>query len=462
VTAQASAALSLDQVLASTGGRLIAQGNAMHFTGVSTDTRTIPPGALFVALKGERFDGHDFVAQAFHKGAAGAVVSRPVETGLAGCVIQVPDTLVALGGIAKNHRSNYTLPVVAVTGSVGKTTTKDMVAGILSQRGQVLKTQENYNNEIGVPLTALELNASHSAAVFELAMRGPGEIAYLTRIVQPTIGVITNIGVTHLERLGTLEAIAAAKAELLQEMGPESVSVLNADEGISRSLQRSAKGGVVTFGFGEGADVRAVEVSGDAAAGLSFRLVTQKGDSNIALSLPGRHQVLNALAATAAALEAGANLDDVRAGLREVTPGKHRMHVVEARRGFKVLDDCYNASPASMLAAFDVLADMPAKRRMAVLGEMKELGPRAPEFHREVGKAAAEKGVSFIVAVGDLAEFLREGAVGIIGEQSALVASSLREAADLILGQAQQGDAVLVKGSRAVGLEEVVERLISA
>lgn len=459
--------ISLDMVLEATRGRLLAAARAtdgLSFSGVSTDSRTVRAGEIFVALQGERFDGHDFVGDAVKRGATAAIVSKPnvgVDPAPGIALIHVPDTLQAMGRIAAAHRSRFTIPVVAVTGSVGKTTTKDMVAHILSQRFKVLKTEENYNNEIGVPLTALQLEPSHQVAVFELAMRGPGEVAYLARIVRPTIGVVTNVGVTHIERLGSAQAIAAAKAELLQEMGPDSVAILNADDGNSASLRGAARGKVLTFGIERPADVTARDVRQGETGAANFTIAAGEEQAPVRLAVPGRHNVLNALAAAAAALEAGATVADVRKGLEGAALGKHRLQVLRSARGFTILDDCYNANPASMVAALEVLGQIKADGRMAVLGDMLELGPHAAEMHRDVGREAASRGLALLVAVGDHAHHLREGALTGMTPEQVVAAADVEQCADIILQAARPGDAVLVKASRAMALERIVEKLAS-
>jgi len=458
--------LSLEMVLEATGGRL--QGptdsiNGLSFTAVSTDSRSVRAGELFVALKGQRYDGHDFVVEAMRRGAAAAIVSEPIAAAGAGAavLIQVNDTLEAMGRIAAAHRSRFALPVVAITGSVGKTTTKEMTAQILSQRFRVLKTEENYNNEIGVPLTALKLEPSHQAAVFEIAMRGPGEIAWLARIIKPGIGLVTNISVTHIERLGSIGAIAAAKAELLREMSADSAAILNADDDNSRAMQAAARGKVVTFGVNRPADVTAREVSVGPTGAAQFRLVTGKGESLVRLAVPGRHNVANALAAAAAALQAGASMEDARLGLESAALGKHRLQIITSARGFTILDDCYNANPDSMIAALEVLGELQARRRMAVLGDMLELGPKADEMHRLVGREAAKCGLALLVVAGDFARQLREGALEGMAEDQVIAAGDVGQCAEIILRAAGPGDAVLVKASRAVAFERIVERLAS-
>lgn len=449
------------QIAAVTGGRLIAGAEQMACSGIATDSRAVKPGQCFVALRGERFDGHDFVADALEARAAGAIVARvsgklPEAEG-GGFVVLVDDTLKALGALAGFHRRQFRIPVIGITGSTGKTTTKDMTAAILSRRGAVAVTPENFNNEIGVPIGVLALAPEHGAAVIEMAMRGPGEIAYLASIAAPTIGVITNVGLSHLERLGTPEAIADAKGELIAAVG-EGTAVLNVDDPFFDRLARLARGRVVRFGLGANAEVRASEiVSGDDAT--SFRLRCPAGERQVALTTPGRHQVLNALAAAAAAMEAGAELDDVAAGLQAFAPAGGRAQVVSSKRGFRILNDCYNASPASMESALELLADLAGRHKVAVLGDMLELGPAAPELHRAVGERVAEAGVDLLIAVGDLGRRIADGARAAMPPDRVRWTSSNDEAASWALTALEPGDVVLVKASHAMAFEQITRRL---
>jgi UDP-N-acetylmuramoyl-tripeptide--D-alanyl-D-alanine ligase len=452
--------MTRDQALSSTGGKLVRPGPAA-FSGVSTDSRTLIAGQLFVALRGQRFDGHDFLREAAARGAAGVMVSRSVEDSPAGmCVIQVPDTLKALAAMAESRLRSLSPLVVAITGSTGKTTTKEMTAEILGQSMPVLRTPESYNNEVGVPLAALELDSHHRAAVFELAMRGPGEMDYLARLLRPKVGVITNVGLSHLERLGSQSAIAEAKAELLAEMDAQGTAVLNADDEWFDFLKKRSRTAVRSFGVSRPADVTAENIGGDPVAGLSFRLVAPEGGVHVELSLPGRHQVMNALAAAAAALVAGANLNHAAAGLARVKPGKHRLQLLQAPGGFKVLDDCYNASPASVREALSLLKEIPAQRHSAVLGDMLELGPESAIFHRQVGRFAAECGLDFLVAVGGFSGETAAGALQLMAVHQVAAAADLEEAASLVKPHLCEGSVVLVKGSRALGLERLVGRLL--
>ena len=457
----AMAEFTAQEILAATGGRLIAGAEQATCSGIATDSRGAVAGRCFVALRGERFDGHEFVSAALQAGAVGAVVSRPPE-GLQGeaaapFVVLVEDTLKALGDLARLHRSRFSLPVIGVSGSTGKTTTKDIAAAILSRLGPVAVTPENYNNEIGVPLALLSLEPEHTAAVVEMAMRGPGEIAYLASLAQPNIAVVTNIGLSHLERLGSADAIADSKGELVEAVG-EGLAVLNADDPYFGRLASRARGRVVSFGLGEAAKFRAVAVT-PRDEGTDFQLVCPAGRRQVRLAAPGRHQVLNALAAAAAAMQAGARLGDVVAGLGGFAAPQARAQVIEAKTGFRIVSDCYNASPASMEAALELLGELGGRRKVAILGDMLELGPAAPELHRAVGEQAGRSGLDLLIAVGELGRWIAEGAQRVMGRKKVRWTSSNQEAAAWAREALGPGDVVLVKASRAMGFEEITGRL---
>jgi UDP-N-acetylmuramoyl-tripeptide--D-alanyl-D-alanine ligase len=449
------------EIAQATAGRLVAGPQQAACSGIVTDSRAIRAGQCFVALLGERFDGHDFLVDALEAGAAGAVVAR-VPEGLerrfpAAFIVAVDDTLKALGDLARFHRRRFQMPVIGITGSTGKTTTKDMTTAILSHRGPIAATPENFNNEIGVPLGLLSLAPEHIAAVIEMAMRGAGEIAYLSGVAQPTIGVVTNVGLSHLERLGSPQAIADAKGELVEAVG-EGTAVLNADDPFFERLARRARGPVVRFALAAEADVRASGVT-SSEEGTRFRLHCRAGETDVSLAAPGRHQVMNALAAAAAAMVAGAALDDVTAGLRAFSAARGRAQVIGSERGFRILNDCYNASPASTEAALELLADLGARRRVAILGDMLELGPTAPELHRAIGEHAAEAGVDLLVAVGDLGRWIAEGARAAMPPERVRWTASADEAASWALECLGPGDVVLVKASRAMAFERITRRL---
>lgn len=450
-----------------TGGRILAGRGEVPFGGVSVDSRRIRPGDLFVALPGQRVDGHHYVGEALAGGANGALVREGAA--IAGGVqaadqalIAVPDTLTALGDLAAAHRCRYNLPVVAVTGSVGKTSTKDMIASVLGRRWLTLATGGNYNNEIGLPLTLLQLGGGHGAAVLEMAMRGPGEIRRLAEIAAPAVGVLTNIGETHLERLGTVENIARAKAELLESLPPDGTAVLNGDDPRVRGVAGRSVAPVVYYGFEPGAAITGHDLDVDGEGRPRFTIITPRGRTRVSLPVPGRHNASNALAAAAVGTILGLDLDEIRAGLEGLSLTAMRMEIRHPANGLVILNDAYNASPVSTRAALRVLADLKVEsgRRLAVLGNMLELGPYAEAGHREVGEAAAAMEPAALVLVGDLARLAGEAAIagGLDPDRVHFCPSNARACAvleDLV----RPGDVILVKGSRGMAMEEIVRYL---
>lgn len=432
-----------------------------EITGVSIDSRTVQPGELFIAIRGDRFDGHDFAHAALERGAWGAVVARatPAAAALSGRtnVVVVPDTLQALQELALLHRRRFTLPVVGVTGSNGKTTTKEMLASILGQQGQVLRNEGNLNNHIGVPLTLCKLNAGHRFAVIEMGMSGLGEIATLARLALPGVGVITNIGPAHLAFLGSTETVARAKGELLQGLDAGGTAVLNADDRHYDALRRLAPGRVISFGMDREAEVSAAEIT---LEGDRTSLLLRSGGRSVRLLLRtvGRHNVANALAAAAAATALGVPLETVRAGLEAFRPVAMRSELRELK-GRTIVADYYNANPASMRAALEALAAMGSGRRtVAVLGDMLELGEAGPELHREIGETAARFGTGIVIAVGTLGRHIAEGARS-AGMTSGRVfeAGDTSQAATALRDHSRPGDVVLVKGSRGMKMEKILE-----
>jgi UDP-N-acetylmuramoyl-tripeptide--D-alanyl-D-alanine ligase len=453
------ATFTLREVLLATGGQLRLSGSAAKFAGVSTDTRALRRGELFVAIRGERFDGHSFIEQARVKGAAGVLVEQAVRDRARSenwHVIEVTDTQYALGQLAQHHRRRFRIPVVGVTGSAGKTTTKEMIATILAQGRAVLKSQGNFNNEIGLPLTLFTLDDTHQAAVLEFGMRGRGQIGYLAALARPTVGVITNIGLTHLELLGSQQEIALAKAELLDEMPVAGIAVLPARDEFYPLLREHAKGTVLRVGDTPECEYQVSEVALGEGGCANFTLHGPDLALPIALSAPGHHQVWNALAAAAAALAAGAKPEEVQAGLAAYQPLKGRMQAVRASGGFTVIDDTYNANPAAVRATLEFLAQAPGGRKMAILGDMLELGPAAGEMHREIGRFAMSLGIDALLALGELGKEYVAGAADSRAQWFPAHASAAA-AARVALGP---GDVVLVKGSRGMRMELVVEKLV--
>ena len=451
-----------------TGGRWIG-APPREAVGVGIDTRRFPAGALFVALAGERFDGHDFVAAAAQAGAAAALVADDRAAAMTAPplpLLAVPDTLRALGSLARFHRLRFELPVVAVTGSNGKTTTREMIAAILSRRGRTLKTDGNLNNEIGVPLTLFGLDEGHQAAVIEMGMSNPGEIARLADIARPQIGVVTNAGAAHLEGLGTIDRVADAKAELYAGLPPTGVAIANADD--PRMLKRAQASGrrVITFASGRQrrGDVVVLEILEHAPEGLRFLLGVGNRELEVELPLVGAHNAANAAAATAAAVALGCTDREIVAGLREVRPVGRRLRVERLASGVQLIDDCYNANPLSMGAALQTLADLvdddEGTRPVAVLGDMLELGAFEAEAHRSVGDAAARSGVALLAAFGPRSRAIAEAAAA-----AGLPADRIFHTEDVealigwARGRLRPSDVLLVKASRGMQLERLVEAL---
>ncbi len=444
-----------------------------EFAGVSIDTRTLVAGELFVGIHGERFDGADFAKQAVASGAAGGVVphGRGPERGGGPpfVVIEVADTTAALQALARAVRRDSGTKVVAITGSAGKTTTKEVTSELLSARYRVARNQGNLNNHIGLPLSLLELRHRPEIAVVELGMNHAGEIRTLVGIAEPEVRVWTNVGEAHLGFFGSLDAIAEAKAEILEGATPSTLFVANADDarvvrflpGASIHGGRRYAGRTVTFGIDRQADVQARSMVDRGIDGIRAHVVTPKGEIDIETPLIGRANLANLLAATAVALEFDVPLTSIaeRAGTLRAAP--HRGEIVRLAGGVTVIDDSYNANPTATLRALDVLASATPKRRVAVLGEMLELGSDAVRLHEEVGRAAVRAGVDLLVTVGGPpAAALAEAAVaGGLPRSRVRHASKSDEAADILTALIEAGDLVLVKGSRGVRTDRVVERL---
>lgn len=458
------------------GGRLLAGRPEMRVVGVSTDSRTLQPGRLFVPLKGERLDGHRFLEEALEEGAAGALAEEdgPGRAELLRALLErrelwsraflvgVPgSTWDAFHRLAAGHRARFQIPVVAVTGSNGKTTTKELVAQILASRWRTLRSPGNFNNDVGLPLTLLDLGPEFEALVVEMGMRGRGEIERLCQLAQPTAGIVTNVGPVHLARLGSIEAIAAAKAELVEALPGDGIAVLNGEDPLVRAMASRTQARVITYGLREG-DVSAkdLELGRD---GARFHLVWRggQGEAAVPVQLPllGRHNVVNGLAAAACALAMGLELDQVREALLRVQAPKLRLERVEIQ-GRSVINDAYNASPASMAAALEVLAQVASGRKGAVLGDMLELGSVAQEEHLQLGRRAARAGLAYLVVVGEHSGHVGQGAreAGMAAD-AIHVASGWEDAAQLLESLSQAGDTVLVKASRGLGLERVVQYL---
>ncbi|TLM65815.1 MAG: UDP-N-acetylmuramoyl-tripeptide--D-alanyl-D-alanine ligase [Deltaproteobacteria bacterium] len=445
-------------VAAVTGGQILHNGADVPIHGFSTDSRTLQAGDLFIPLRGERFDGHDYLAQAVRHGAA-ACLSEEVVVGLNIPVVQVRDTLQALGDLAHAVRREFAGPVVGVTGTSGKTTTKEMLAAILERTGPGLKSAGNFNNLVGVPLTLFGFQPEHRWAVIEMGMSARGEIARLAQIAAPQIGIITNVGAGHLQQLGGISGVARAKGELFIHLPAGGTAIVNVDDPQIGQLPLANGVRRVLFGTAPAAQVRAGDVVASEGT-VGFTLHLPGSEQAVRLPVPGRHNVLNALAAAAAAWVLEVPVDDIAAGLGEFKPCPGRMELIELPGDLLLLEDSYNANPLSMRAALDALHDLGRPgRRIAILGDMLELGPTAGDLHREVGALVAKR-ADWLFTLGDLAHEIARGAAesGLPGERI-VSAASVEELTARLRPLLQPGDRLLIKGSRGMRMERISAQL---
>jgi UDP-N-acetylmuramoyl-tripeptide--D-alanyl-D-alanine ligase len=449
---------TLSDIAAAVRGTLAPTFAGVPVSGVAIDSRQVGAGDVFIALGGTQADGHVFVAAALESGAAGAIVAK-VPEGLSvetASLIVVPDTLLALGALGAAARAASDAFVIGVTGSAGKTTVKNMVAAVLAQAGPTLATEGNYNTEIGLPLMLLKLRPEHRFCVLELAMRGRDQIHYLARICHPHVGVITNIGESHFGLLGSREAIAQAKAEILASLPADGVAVLPRDDFFFDLLSELAPCPVTSFGEGDDADIQVANVRIEGLEGVRCSLRAGDEEAELFLGIPGRHIAVNAGAAAGACLAAGLSLADVARGLEGFTAADMRMHVTRTPAGYTVINDAYNASPAAVLAALEVLEAQPG-RKIFVFGDMLELGPLTREAHERVGRVVAESGVAWMVSVGEWAGVAAEMAEGLGVPVSRFM--DREEALQAVKAGLQPGDVVLVKASRGIGLDTIARGL---
>lgn len=460
--------ITLDEVVEVTGGALVDGPDKTIVSGeetvtsVSTDTRTVQPGALFVALRGEKHDGHTYLDAARDAGATALLVDRALHGPLLPHVV-VGDTTHALGDVARYVRDAFSGPVVGVTGSVGKTTTKEMIAAVLEANFSVLKSEANHNNEIGVPQTIFKLEPSHSAVVLEMGMRGLGQIRRLCEIGAPTVGVITGVGLSHVELLGSREKIAEAKGELFELLPADGVAVYPAADEFAAALRARFKG-AAAYGcaIDAPAEVRATDVTRH-ENGWRFTAETPWGKTKLFVPSPGRFNVLNALYAVAVGGHLGVPLDSIARALLRWSPPPMRLETVATPKGATVLSDAYNAAPDSMVGALETLRETPVGaggKRIAVLGEMRELGEFAGEGHAIVGRAVAKNAPDMLVLVGPLTGRIAAAArVDGFPMDRIHAFENTAEAALIVPAIVQAGDAVLVKGSRALTMEQIVAAL---
>jgi UDP-N-acetylmuramoyl-tripeptide--D-alanyl-D-alanine ligase len=455
-----AAALTVRDLVRATQGALVGGDLGVAIRGVSIDSRTVAVGEAFFAIRGHHLDGHAFLGEAIGRGAACVVVhALPDDPPAHVPVVLVDDTTRALGRLATWHRSRREMPVVAVTGSNGKTTTKEMIASVLALRWNVLKPAGSFNNQWGVPLTILGLTPAHGALVLELGANKPGEIEYLTRIAAPTVGVVTTVGAAHTEFFGSLDGVAAEKSALVRGVPPTGRVVLNADDPRVVAMASLAAAPVVTFGRDRPADVGVTGPVAQEPGGLVLTLRVGTREHRARLAFAGLHNVTNALAAAAAGHALGLSIGEIARGLEAARPAKGRCVWREAG-GVRILDDSYNANPASLRAALETLQAGGAGRLMVALGDMLELGDLAVEAHREAGRAIADAGVAELVGVGRLAAAAVEAARA-RGLAGVVHTTTFEDTVAHLLKRVAPGDALLVKGSRGMRMERVVDALLA-
>ena len=453
--------LNCKEIAQVTEGTIISGNPDTVIEGVSIDTRTINPGQWFVPLRGEKTDGHYFIADAFKKGAAGAFYDYPFPPdNLPGVIIKVNDTLKALQKLAEYYRQKFSPVVIGVTGSSGKTTTKDLIAQLLGKHFQVLKTEGNYNNHIGLPLTLLNLTHKDQVVILEMAMRGPGEIAQLAQISRPQWGIITNIGEAHVELLGSRENIALAKKELLDVIGKEGKALLNGDDQFLREIGREFIGEVHFFGWGDGVDFQARDYRLD-EDGVFFIAGFPGGEKKeFFLPLPGKHNVNNAMVALALGYMMGIDVTEMNFDAQSINISEGRMEIKTSPSGIKIIDDTYNANPSSMQASLNVLKELKQEgRKIAILGEMLELGSYAEEAHRGIGKNIKKNEIDCLITIGEMASYIGKEANGKL--EKLYHCENKLEAWEYLNQLAPgKGDCILIKGSRGLKLEEIVMKLM--
>lgn len=452
---------TLTQVMQATNAVLKKITSASIFGGVTTDTRKVEEGMLFVALKGEKFDGHDFIAEAAKKGAIGAIVNKDYDVSRLEDVeidiLAVNDTLKAYQDLAKLWRSKFSIPVIGITGSNGKTTTKDLTAAVLSGKWNVLKTQANFNNEIGLPMTLLQLNKLYDVAVVEMGMRGLGQIKLLTDIAKPTIGVITNVGETHMELLGSIENIAKAKSEMAQAIEIDGKVVLNADDEHVAKMHEVTKARPIYFGINHAADVKAFNVKTVGEGKTEFDAFIGENMAHFTLNMLGIHNVYNCLAALAVGYACGLTIEEMQKGLASFKPTAMRFEYKKVG-DFNVINDAYNASPMSTKAALSNLAKVTDGRKILVMGDMFELGSVEVKAHEDIAVQAKEAGVSIIVTRGTLTQNTARKARE-IGIPEVYECANHEEAVAILKKVLQKDDTVLFKGSHGMHMEKIIELL---
>ncbi len=456
-------ALSLGEIVSAVKGELISSEEmnleSVWIDNISTDSRQTGQGDLFIPIRGENFDGHSFIERAMETGAVCALCERDYNaSGEGHLLIRVEDTKKALRDLAGYYLSKFPVKKVAVTGSVGKTTTKDMIAAVLGQRYRVLKTSGNFNNEIGLPLTVFQLDESYEAVVLEMGMNSFGEIHNLSEIVRPDIAVITNVGISHVERLGSREGILRAKSEIFDFMDDKGLAVLNGDNDLLPTLKGSLPCRAIWFGVENREDIYSDHITPMGLEGTGCEIFTQKGSFYAAIPVPGEHMVYNAMCAAACGLALGLTLDEIKNGIENFVPTDMRMNIIKEENGFTIINDSYNANPVSMKAALDVLA-MAEGHKTAVMGDMFELGENSEKMHYEIGEYADKKGIDTIICIGDAAQAIAHGALDGGHRNVFYYPDKEMFFEDGFDNISKSENTVLVKASHGMHLEEIIEKI---
>lgn len=452
--------MTVKEIKEASGGRLLSGNETGEVRSVSIDSRDIGEKALFVPLKGERSDGHDYIQKAIASGAVCVISEREIISDKC-AVIKVSDTALALGNIAKYYRAKFDIKTVAVTGSVGKTTTKDMIYSVLGEQYKTLKTEGNYNNEIGLPLTALRLGEEYEAAVFEMGMSAFGEIRYLADIARPGAAVITNIGMSHIENLGSQEGIFRAKTEVCEFLGEDNILIVNGDDKFLQKAKDFTGFKVVTYGIENECDYRAQDIEDLGLAGIKFSFSVNGKEYRAHIKVPGVHNVYNALAAAACGVYYGVDPENIIKGIENFALTKMRM-AIEKAGGVTVINDCYNSSPDSLRAALGVLGGVKA-RKVAVLGDILEMGSYAKQAHFDLGKDVYESGADVLLTAGENAKNIAAGAMEAgMAAESVISYNDTESLLDGVLNYIENGDTVLVKASRGMSFEKVTDKIIKA
>ena len=454
--------MTLQEIVQATGAQIITYGNleavlAKEIEVIEQDSRKVTPTSLFVAIIGERLDGHQFIPDCMERGVAACLTQEVFAPKGDTVMLLVPDTRKALLQLAAHYKNKFDIPTIGITGSVGKTTTKDMVASVLCQRFDTLWTQGNMNNDIGVPLTLFRLADHHQVAIIEMGMNHFGEIHALAEAVRPQIGLISNVGVAHIEYLGDRAGILRAKCEMFDFMDENATIILNADNDMLQTLDGKISQKQVWFGVQNQKGIYADNLRIIGLEQTTCTVHTPIGSIDVVIPLPGEHMVLNALSAVAVGLELGISLDEIKVGIESFVPTKNRMDVIKMENGTTIIDDVYNANPVSMKASLDILAEAKG-RKVAVLGFMGELGDFAEEMHREVGEHAANKGMDLLICIGKYGDSTERGARQ-AGMKETYVYASQEEFWEKGMSLLAPGDTILIKGSRSMQLEKTVEKM---